>query len=295
ALTNLAAPVQDLLVQVYKGAEADSAEAAAKTYKLSPEESGRYSLQDLPLGEHVLLVSLLDKDGHRLAEARLQLSIVPGVQVLPAITLQPIDQEQVGLKLELALNLVNFPSLPKPDPVEPASVRAVLKAYRCQNCHSTANPISGLNLQVFPYQTQDQQSLQEILTKILNSVEGLEGAPIMPPRDKPTVKMEDLASLKDFIKQVNSPAEVHIGDWVKSVEFQVKTGVFNRGPVQLILKDDVYVLAEPISIVATQPLSYSLRVFGADGKKLYEVSDVVLDLPADGKIGLKIDINYQSP
>ena len=295
ALADLVSLAQKLVIHVYSVEGGVDAKEVHEAYLFTLSNEGLYSLEGLPIGELSFAISLTDINGLVLAEAQLRAIINPGTQTLPQVILRPKKPTAVALDLSVGLNLLNFPSAPVPAPTEPAEVRAILKAYRCQNCHSAASPTAGLNLQDFPYKTADNQSLPAILARVYSTITGAPEVSIMPPSNQVTVTAAEAETIKAFITQLNAKTEANVSEWVKEVQLSLNTGDSSRLESSLVLKNGLYVLTEQPSLLAGQRYTYSLTVSGPGSSKLYEVVDAALDLPLDGKVRLKLDINYLAP
>lgn len=117
----------------------------------------------------------------------------------------------------------------------------------------------------------------------------------MPPTNQVSVKAAEAETIKAFITQLNANTEISVSEWVKEVRLSLNTGGPDRLESSLVFKDGIYVLGEKPSVLAGVRYSYTLTIVGPGGSKLYEVVDSALEVPLDGKVQLKIDVNYLAP
>ncbi len=296
ALADLSSSAQSLTIRAFKGVGAALGEELREAYKFPITERGLYALEGLPLGEITLVITLLGESEETLAEGTLEATINPGEQTLPQVILKPKKITPVGLNLQVALKLTNFPNSSATLLAEPEAVRAIFKAYNCQVCHNSGlKPKGDLDLKSYPYKNLEKESLTKILDLVIQSVSGSGNLSIMPPASQPTVKADEVTTLKNFLQALNENASAGSDTWIKEVNISLSIGGPGRLNSTLVLKDGLYTLADSLSLMAGSRYAYSLTVFGPGGSRLYEVQDAVLDVPLDGKVLLNFDILYQTP
>ena len=296
ALADLSTTAQGLMIRVFKGVGAAIGDEVREAYKFPITDRGLYALEGLPLGGTTLVVTLLGESDETLAEGTIEAIINPGEQILPQVILKPKKIIPVGLNLQVALKLTNFPNNSSIVLTEPEAVRAIFKTYNCQVCHNNGpKPKGDLDLKSYPYKNLEKESLTVILDSVIQSVSGSENFSIMPPSSQATVKADDVIVLKNFLKALTDNVSAGSDTWIKEVKISLSIGGPGRLNSTLVLKDGVFTLADSLSLMAGSRYDYSLVVYGPSGSKLYEVQDAVLDVPLDGKVRLMFDILYQTP
>jgi mono/diheme cytochrome c family protein len=295
ALAELGRSADQLRVRAFRVDSGVPGAEAREAYQFPVTDAGLYTMEALPLGELEFQVELLDERDQVLAAGSLRATINPGSQTLPQLVLKPAKPNAVEIDLSLSLQLVGFPETPAVTPVEPEAVRTLFKTYKCQTCHNSgARPTAGLDLQSYPYKNSADESIAQILTKVLNSFTGSNGAPKMPPNAM-QVQDAEINAVRDFLQRVTEAGQAGQEKWVQDVRLSVNLGAGGRYETSLSLKDGVYVLNDRINLIAASRYAYTLTVVGPGGSKLYEVEDAALDVPLDGRVQLQVDLVYQAP
>jgi cytochrome c551/c552 len=295
ALAELGSYAERLVIRAFKVDQGSLGTELRDAYQFSVTEAGIYSLDGLPQGEVEFQVALLDERNQPLAEGNLRTTISPGSQTLPQLVLKPLKPAMVDLNLNLALQLVNFPSVPVTVPAEPEALRNILKTYKCQSCHNNGpRPTAGLDLQSFPYKNASGATLAQILTRIEQSLTGREGVTKMPPNNA-VVKEDEAAVVRNFLAVVIDASNASNQQWVQDIRLSLDGKESGRFETSLTLKNGVYELNDRINLTAGSRYAYTLTVFGPGGSKLYEMIDGALDVPLDGRVQLKVDVVYQGP
>jgi cytochrome c551/c552 len=294
ALADLGVRAHQLQIRAFKVEAGALGHELREAWNFPVTEDGLYSLEGLPLGQVEFQVSLLDASGQPLAQGMLRAVIQPGAQTLPQLILQPIQPSAVELDMQLTLALVNYPDVPVVTPSEPEAVRALLKNYNCQSCHSTARQTAGLDLQSFPYKNSAGESLAQILNKMVNSFTGSNGLPKMPPTPK-VVQEDEAAAVRNFLEEVNAASSAGQAQWIQNVQLSLRLDGGGRFETTLIPVEGRYVLPDRVTLLAGKRYAYTLTVYGPAGSILYQLADGTLDIPLDGRVQWRLDLVYEAP
>lgn len=241
-----------------------------------------YTLNEVPVGDKIIVIELLDENGSALARGETKVNIKLGPQTLEKVVLIPLTSKEIVVDTSFNIQLSGFPGYEE-------SALKIFTKY-CTKCHNRdfASGQLWLDKPIGSSRPPLDSDFELLVAEIFSRVES-EDRPMPPKYDNNPVSPEDAANLRSWKKEVfgENPWAITKLQMTANLNSESTT-------VNFLLENGELLPDKELRLLTRKTYELSFSAF-AEGDLLLDKWTQSFSVPADGKLIVSHFIEYKTP